>query len=269
MITTGVPLSAARRRSNAGTPPSSSAADCACSAASGAGAPASCSLAACRSNGGAVLARVVAVVPARLRQPDHQHGGQDRDAEEPGEGALHAPYGGRKRVREWTPPRVLLQLWDSRSTDPRGPRVAPRRPGLGSSARGFAGPLTSPGAAPTPLSPTEPALAEPTSVAVEAAPAIPVPTDDAIERAAAFTREPFLLEGEVGRGGALARLGAPPCARRRAGRAGRGREGPVGRLAPALVAPARASTGCSARTSRSSSTARSSPPTRSTRSPAR
>ena len=76
-------------------------------------------------------------------------------------------------------------------------------------------------------------------MAVEAAPAIPVPTDDAIERAAAFTREPFLLDGEVGRGGARARLGAPPCARRRAGRAGGGREGPVGRLAPALVAPAR------------------------------
>ena len=37
-------------------------------------------------------------------------------------------------------------------------------------------------------------MAEPTSVAPEAAPAIP--DSDAIERAAAFTREPFVLEGE-------------------------------------------------------------------------
>src|SRR5829696_3888694 len=37
-------------------------------------------------------------------------------------------------------------------------------------------------------------MAEPTSVALEAAPAIP--SDDAIARAARFTREPFVLEGE-------------------------------------------------------------------------
>src|SRR5215213_409986 len=37
-------------------------------------------------------------------------------------------------------------------------------------------------------------MAESTPVAVEAAPAIP--DDDAIARAAAFTREPFVLEGE-------------------------------------------------------------------------
>ena len=48
-------------------------------------------------------------------------------------------------------------------------------------------------------------------MAVEAAPAIPVPTDDAIKRAAAFTREPFLLDGEV-----AASVLSPGSARRRA-----------------------------------------------------
>ena len=48
-------------------------------------------------------------------------------------------------------------------------------------------------------------------MAVEAAPAIPAPTDDAIERAAAFTREPFLLDGEV-----AASVLSPGSARRRA-----------------------------------------------------
>ena len=52
-------------------------------------------------------------------------------------------------------------------------------------------------------------MADPTSVAVEATPAIP--SADAIERAAAFTREPFVLEGED----AAAQL-APGTARRRA-----------------------------------------------------
>jgi len=52
-------------------------------------------------------------------------------------------------------------------------------------------------------------MAEPTPVAVEAAPAIP--SADAIERAAAFAREPFVLEGED----AAAQLG-PSTARRRA-----------------------------------------------------
>src|SRR5829696_202746 len=50
-------------------------------------------------------------------------------------------------------------------------------------------------------------MAEPTQVAPEAAPAIP--SDDAIARAARFTREPFLLEGED----AAAQL-APGSARR-------------------------------------------------------
>src|SRR5829696_5942571 len=52
-------------------------------------------------------------------------------------------------------------------------------------------------------------MAESTPVAVEAAPAIP--SDDAIARAAAFTREPFVLEGED----AAVQL-APGSARRRA-----------------------------------------------------
>jgi ribonuclease E len=52
-------------------------------------------------------------------------------------------------------------------------------------------------------------MADPTSVAVEATPAIP--SADAIERAAAFTREPFVLEGED-----AAKQLAPGTARRRA-----------------------------------------------------
>ena len=61
-------------------------------------------------------------------------------------------------------------------------------------------------------------MAETTPVAE---PATPLPSTDEIERAAAFTREPFVLEGEDA-GDALAPgTPAPPGARRRAGRARR------------------------------------------------
>ena len=79
-------------------------------------------------------------------------------------------------------------------------------------------------------------LAESPSVALEAA---PVPSTGDVERAAAFTREPFVLEGED----AAVAL-APGSARRRAFDAAlaeldAGADGALGRLAPALVAAAR------------------------------
>ena len=116
----------------------------------------------------------------------------------------------QKGGRGWTPPAVLLQLGDSRSTDPRGPRVTPAEPGLGSRTADPRGHSPSRARPPHPAIP--PSRIGRSHVSGRQGRAChPIPSDDAIERAAAFTREPFVLEGED----AAAAL-APGSPRRRA-----------------------------------------------------
>ena len=92
---------------------------------------------------------------------------------------------------------------------------------------------------------------------------------DARARRAAFTREPFVLEGEDAAVALAPGTRPPPRARRRAGRARRRRRVPVDRVAPALVAAARARPPAQRGRAARSPTARCSPRTRSTRCPAR
>ena len=148
--------------------------------------------------------------------------------------------------------RGLLQWRHSRSTDPRGPRdpLADQASDLGPRIRG-ARAAVGRGSLHLSLPPSR--MADPTSVAVEAAPTIP--SADAIERAAAFTREPFVLEGEDAAAQLAPGTRAPARARRRAGGARR-RARRCRRSAGASAGRCcSGSTGCSARTSRSSPTA--------------
>ena len=259
LITTGWPRSSRMRASNAAVPPSSSWLDWSCRAASGAGAPARSFWAAARSK--RPPDRPGGVGPAGLRQSD-DNDGHDGDGGEQHQGPLHRQSGshtgdglrsgcfnGRTRGRQIPrglqpqrlPARCRARERSIRSfVANRGGRHFPRTSRL--------------------------SLAESTSVADQVTHA---PTSADLERAAKFTREPFLFEGED-----AATALAPGSPRRVAldavaGRARRRAQGALGRVAPQRSRCCSASSGCSARRSRSWSTARCSPRTRSTRSRAR
>ena len=135
------------------------------------------------------------VRPSRLRQPDDQHGDEGGDGEQR-QGATSSPS---RVAHRCSPPVRLLQWTHSRAGDSEAGqrsntpldvvlarlspvvRFSPRRPSL---------PRTS-----------APSLAESTSVAVWPR---TVPTSADLERAATFTREPFVLRGRGRRGRARA-----------------------------------------------------------------